>query len=179
MDYFGKIIVGIISWINTLLGRTKSKIPLQTSGQPAQKTTPDIPADSVTQDIQNLKSFVGKNKEKFLSRIFPNQGIGRKFIGIFIKLTLVIIFILTVVFVATKLFKNVSQNGRIENGVAETPTPLYYRPFKPSLWADDPEIKRLDEEINVLEREISGTNIKESSLNPPSLDFDIDFEGDN
>jgi hypothetical protein len=39
-------------------------------------------------------------------------------------------------------------------------------------------VLQLEEDIDVLEREISGSAIKESLLNPPSLDFNVEFEMD-
>lgn len=57
----------------------------------------------------------------------------------------------------------------------ESPTPVEYIPSIPSVYATDPEIVKLDEDISVLDLEIAGTQLRETTLNPPSLDFNISF----
>jgi hypothetical protein len=56
------------------------------------------------------------------------------------------------------------------------PTIPPFQRFKPSIYADDPVILKLQEDISVLDRELSNTQIKETILEPPSLDFNVTFK---
>ncbi len=86
------------------------------------------------------------------------------------------VFVLLVVgVVGFTVFKNLSKKADpvVVNG--PTPTAADYYPTVPSLYADDEEVLKLEETINQLDREIAGTQLRETTLNPPVLDFNINF----
>lgn len=62
--------------------------------------------------------------------------------------------------------------------LVNVPTPTYspYQKYKPSIYADDPNFKKLDEGINVLENELKNIVFEEKSLLPPTLDYEVIFE---
>lgn len=61
---------------------------------------------------------------------------------------------------------------------ANIPTPTYssFEKFKPSVYAQDPIVLKLEETVNVLDQEMSTTPLTESTLMPPLLDFNISFK---
>lgn len=58
------------------------------------------------------------------------------------------------------------------------PSPTYspYQKYKPSIYAQDPNFKKIDEGINVLGNEVKNTTLEENTLLPPSLDFDVNLK---
>ena len=62
--------------------------------------------------------------------------------------------------------------------ITKIPTPTFfdYTNYKPSVYADDPNFKKIDEGLNVLEREAVSTPLEEETLLPPPLDFDVVFK---
>lgn len=56
-----------------------------------------------------------------------------------------------------------------------TPTPIEIEPSQPSIYALDEVILQLEEDINTLDRELSTTVLRETSLNPPKLDLNVRF----
>ena len=144
--------------------------------------------DSVAQDIKKAKGFLGGLSSKLSKTVSPvlNKGatgaasvgtlIDKSFLKKLIRIFFIIFFLMIVLFIAALLFREVSKNetdGITDGG--STPTPIQYQPFNPSIYAEDPEILKLEEDINVLDRELSGTSLRETSLNPPLLDFNVSF----
>ena len=173
----------------------ETQVPVQTSPkeEPIGPSSSTLPApDPVAQDLESLKKLVGKFSGKVKTSVGPQmtkatsststsfvKTVDKGFIKKILRVFLVIVFLMIAVFVGMKLFKTYQENG---GGVSPTGTvteptvtPIVYEPFKPSLYAEDPEILKLEEDIDVLVREISGSNIKEITLNPPTLDFNITF----
>ena len=64
------------------------------------------------------------------------------------------------------------------NVLVTPPTPTYspYQKYKPSVYAEDPNFKKIDEGMNVLYNEVEHTSLDDQTLTPPSLDFKIDFK---
>lgn len=58
------------------------------------------------------------------------------------------------------------------------PTPSYspYQKYKPSIYAEDANFKKIDEGISVLENEVISTPLEDKSLLPPVLDFNVVFK---
>lgn len=67
---------------------------------------------------------------------------------------------------------------RITNILVNEPTPTYspYQKYKPSIYAQDTNFKKIDEGINVLGNEVKNTTLEEQILLPPNLDFDVHFK---
>jgi hypothetical protein len=57
------------------------------------------------------------------------------------------------------------------------PTPTYspFQKYKPSIYAEDPNFKKIDEGFGVLENETRNITIEEKELLPRKLDFDVVF----
>lgn len=180
---------GISSWFGSLLGKRKPAQP--TTGietKIPQKSDTTATEDSVAQDIQSFKSFVGKLSTQVSKSVGPSvskskagvssfgQVIDKNFLKKLVRAFLIIFFLMLVTFIGIKLFRELGKNGG-NGGIGDgaSPTPVQYQPYKPSVYADDPETLKLEEDINVLERELSGTNLRETLLNPPSLDFEVSF----
>lgn len=157
---------------------------------------PDVKEeDSVVSDIKNFKSFTKESLGKISTALKPYAKKGseasstvvakagglvdKNFLRQLIRIFLILFFLLVLIFVGIRLFK-VSTNGENGDGgggggVVVTPTPIDYQPYRPSIYNDDPEIKKLEEDISVLQGEMSSTNLRETDLNPPNLDFNISF----
>src|SRR3990172_1227013 len=192
----------ISKWINDLRGKPKGSAqnvkqpanPVPNKTEPASLTEikPPVEAeeDSVAADIKNLKAFTKKIVGKTSTIIKPYEQKGgsvsssalskagglvdKSFLRKIVRVFLILLFLLILVFVAIRLFKSTSENGGVP-GFGNQPTPTSYQPYIPSLYVEDPEIRQLEEDVNVLAGEISGTNIRELDLNPPVLDFNISF----
>ncbi len=152
--------------------------------------------DSVATDIKKFKkiakgvfSNVSTNVAPYAakgamgsSKALKKAGelVDQNFLKKLVRLFLILLFLAILVFVVINLFKS-GGNGNGKDGgngsePTPTPTPAAFIPNKPSVYADDPEIKKFMEDIVILEQEISGTNIREPVPYPPTLDFDISFQ---
>ncbi len=62
--------------------------------------------------------------------------------------------------------------------LTKIPTPTYspFQKYKPSIYAEDANFKKIDEGINVLGNEVNNTPLEEQSLLPPNLDFNVDLK---
>jgi len=150
--------------------------------------------DSVVQDLEGLKKIVGKFSKNIGTAVSPSLEKGlkssTKAAGNFAKaadksklfknvlrIFLILIFLMVAAFVAMRLFRtyqeDTPQDEPTITGI-ETPTPIVFQPAE-SVYANDPVILKLQEDIEVMVREIAGTNIKVTTLNPPSLDFNVSF----
>lgn len=168
------------------------------AGSPAPVAKPATKSDdSVSQDLAAFKKLVGQVSQKVSANVAPaiekraaatgvavtklsnsgNKGLIKKILKIFF----IILILLLLVFAAIKLFSGKGGGGLGSKATptlgpaTSTPTPIVYEPPAKSVYADDPVILKLEQDINVLTREIAGTNIKETQLNPPSLDFNVSF----
>jgi hypothetical protein len=156
--------------------------------------------DSVAQDLASFKKFVGKNIGVVKERVAPSveatkkraaeagkEVKGANFSWAYKVLPLILIIV--VLLVAATLVINLSQRGSqdggdgsgngeqvVDDGDRTTPTPAVYNPYVPSIYANDPQILRLEEEINVLSHELSTVLLKESLLSLPNPDFNIRFD---
>lgn len=191
----------ISKWFGALTGRPQPaspEVPEDQSKKPTETKSPEVKdaaaeeEDSVATDIKTFRSFTKRSIAKLSTMLKPyakkggdvsssaatkaGEIVDKKFLRKLVRIFLILFFLLILIFVAIRLFKT-STNGGNGGGIANqpTPTPINYEPYKPSVYADDPVIKKLEEDINVLEGEISGTNIRETDLNPPTLDFNISF----
>jgi len=153
--------------------------------------------DSVLQDVESLKKLVGKVSGGVTSKIAPmvkgglagstkaaaglTQKMGPKFITRVLQIFFVILLCVVIVFVGIKFFASKPGDGSQaptptpDSSVSATPTPFVYNPPKASVYATDPEVLKLEEDINVITREVGSTVLRENDLNPPTLDFNVAF----
>lgn len=136
--------------------------------------------DQVGIDFQKAKE--AKNKllgtvGESVSPIVAKQG--KKFSGLLIKKLLrigvIAVLLIVLFYIGSLMLRTFTQNG--ENGQIAVPSPSVapFHPFNPSIYADDEQVLQMEEDIKVLDRELSTTQLKETILTPPVLDFDIDF----
>lgn len=64
------------------------------------------------------------------------------------------------------------------NVLVTPPTPTYspYQKYKPSVYAEDPNFKKIDEGISVLQNEVNNSSLDDQTLLPPTLDFKINVK---
>lgn len=171
----------------TLVGQAKSQ-----SANADQSV--EMEEDSVRQDIARLKKIVGKIGGGINQKVSPvikkggvdagkksaetvskivNTGAMKKIITTFF----VIVLIMVLIFIGMNFFKKTPGEEITDELTSSesTPTSPPFVSYKPSVYADDLEIIKLDEEISTLESEFASSDIKETSLNIPNLDFDVSF----
>ena len=91
---------------------------------------------------------------------------------------MVLVFILLILIVLAVYVKFIRKTPVRETVVLlnpPTPTSYAYQRYKPSIYAEDKNFKKIDEGISVLENEVKSIQIEEKTLLPPTLDFDITF----
>jgi len=190
---------GFSGWINALLGKKKStnevvkqveaQLKDQKQPQAAQETVEiGSPEDSVAQDIQNAKKLVSgvikgiSNKVEPVAEAKIKKAKSSSILKKILKLFLILIFLAIFIFVAIMFVRTLGKPGNGGNGVnvnpsdAPTPTPFVYNPYKPSIYANDPEILALEQDITLLEKEIFRAILREDKLFPPVLNFKVDFK---
>ncbi|OGM10407.1 hypothetical protein A2Z67_02900 [Candidatus Woesebacteria bacterium RBG_13_36_22] len=185
------IIEGGKKWFRSLVGKTTFEdiniLPEADTSQELQEQQ----EDSVANDIRMFKDFAKRNIEKTKTILTPfakkgassatdvtkvvSSSVDNKFIKALVRSFLIIFFVIVLIFIATYLFKTLKkENGIVHNnGVSVTPVP--FEPYKPSIYAQDAEVLKLEEDVNILERELAEVKIKEDGINPPKLDYDISF----
>jgi len=196
---------GIGGWFSALLGRPRVYPPsevniAETSKQKVTESSEEkenfqessLEEDSVKADIQKLRKFVSKSLQGVSLKTSPlaeksaelggkavveaKELVGKSFLKKLVKVFFIFVFMIILGFIAIKLFKTLQENGKEEVKPPEISlTPPPYQPFKPSLYAQDPEVLQLEEDIGILESELANTTIREETLFPPSLDFDVKF----
>ena len=179
---FDKIVAPFVKWLNSLLGKktqpaASGEIASGETREPSEPPSEQSAGREVSQEEMKDIERAGKG---VLSKAKPLAGgIIGKFSLKSLGITLGILVFLSLALLAfSKLPDLLKKAGEgQEQGTAEpTPTPAGYQLYKPSVYAGDPEILKLEEEINIFDREVSGTVLKETTLNPPTLDFNIDFK---
>lgn len=146
--------------------------------------------DSVLKDIDTAKKLANDLMQKVSAKLSPGLNkvkekggniqpgslVDKSFIKKTVKLFVVGLLLIALIYTGVVVFRMLQQEASEVATDGLTPTPGDYRPYGPSVYADDPVILQLEEDVNVLAREIAGKNLRESSLNPPRLDWDINFE---
>jgi hypothetical protein len=146
--------------------------------------------DSVAADLNKAKSVVNTIKSKLVKTATPviNKAPlikeqvatvkpSKKKLKIIIGVILLALVLLMMAKVTTTL-RNVQEETppvQEEVVVDSVPTIPPFLSSDPSIYANDPEILKLEEDINVLKNEMSTTPLRESSLLPPALEFRINF----
>jgi hypothetical protein len=186
------IIGGAKKWIFALMGKTLPVEDNKDTEDVQSQETGSVQEDSVANDMKKFKEFVKMGTEKAKTVISPyakksmtsatdaskvvSTSADHKFIKGLIRTFLILFFTMVLVFIAIYLFRTLQTESDPVAPVGESVTPVPFSPFKPSVYAQDPEILQLEEEINILERELARVNIKEDGINPPRLDYNINFE---
>lgn len=174
---------------------------LNTKPVQSQATEKSSTDDPLTKDFEFVGGFFKKviaivieatrlvfNKSKAVSKEVTDTGsrLGQVDTGTavfqakFKKIVPLILFLAVLVlilgagFYVIQKFINRKESPVIVSG--PTPTAVEYIPSIPSLYATDETVLNLEQEISVLDREIAGVQLRETTLNPPILDFNINFQ---
>lgn len=105
------------------------------------------------------------------SKLFDPELLKRLF-----KILVLILLLFGLFYIGSQIFTAVVRDTEETDDVIPIPSIGQFRPYRPSVYAEDELILKLDEDVKVLDRELSTTQLKETILNPPTLDFDINFE---
>lgn len=154
----------------------------------------DIPQDSVSSDIKSLKAFFAKLSSKTRQVVekairfavrelsFLKDFLARKSLKKLIQAFSVLIVLLILSLAGLGLFRNfqkaikddkaLKSSGQVDE---KTPTPISYVSDNPSVYANDPFVLRIEEDLNILTAELTRATLREGELLPPKLDFGVSF----
>lgn len=185
-------------FLNALLGRPNPVEAPQASTPAPVGTQPVSPDDPLHQDLEKASSLfknltaklpkvelpIAKtsstqaiedpNLAQVSELIRPNKM--KKLLPAIIGGVILLVLILIGVFVVVPIISKMRAPKETPVVVlTPSPTPIEQAPTQPSIYANDPEILKLQEDINVLDREVVGTQLRETTLNAPVLDFNVSF----
>jgi len=86
----------------------------------------------------------------------------------------VLVFLVLVILIARSSLRI----SRFKPPVFPSPSPSPYEEeiTNPSIYATDSAVLEIDEKLKEIERDIGQTDLKETGLNPPVLDMEVNFE---
>lgn len=113
--------------------------------------------------IENIKSY-------FID--FADQDFGKKLL----RFAGAAGFLVILLFIGSLVLKTVRETKEQDLVGVPGPTVGPFRPYKPSVYADDEGVLQMEEDAKVLNREVSTAQLKETILTPPVLDFNINFK---
>lgn len=163
------------------------------SGEAAGQET----EDSVKKELLSFKKFMEKTVGGISKKVEPiaattQQAAAKKNTSVssklpkstfpkVIKILVIALLVIILIFVLLSIFRMAGQQGGGDSGKPDvtnkaTPTPIVYQPYRPSVYAEDPEIASLELDITVLENELFRSSIREDRLSPPRLDFEVNFK---
>jgi len=130
-------------------------------------------AEPMTTQVQATASQMQTNANAFVK-----TDKFKKIIPILIFGVVILIIVLAVIILAPKVLQNIKNGSKEPTQIVSEPTitPAEYTPEVPSVYATDEDVLKLEEQILTLDREVVGTQVKETTLNPPGLDFNINFQ---
>lgn len=142
-----------------------------------------VPKPQVSKNQANQSNQ--KTSQKPSSKLSKSvmSKISNKFLGKILRVIVIVVLFLILIFVLLSLFRLLNTNETVQNGgdnttqteVSPSPTPVTYRPYEPSIYADDPEILQIEEDVSVLDAELYRANLGDPVTRPPNLDFNISF----
>jgi len=182
-------------WLYSLMGK---KVPVEEKVAPVagnssdNQPLQDVQEDSIASDIKMFKDFTKKSIDATKTMLSPfakkgattatgaaktvSSSVDNKFIKMVVRSFIIIFFAVILLFIASYLFKRLKEEQEItHNGSVSVVTPVPFEPYVPSVYAQDPEILQLEEDLDILGKELNSVNIKEDGINPPKLDYDINF----
>ena len=134
----------------------------------------DAPVEADPKEQEKKPLYDGQQTERLYDIKDLTSDLTPKKILRIIGLAVLVLAIVAALYV--RFFGKKPQNNT--SLIIKTPTPTFfdYTNYKPSVYADDPNFKKIDEGLNVLEREAVSTPLEEETLLPPPLDFDVVFK---
>lgn len=118
------------------------------------------------QNSANINNFTLPVKEMFSGSLIKK----------IVRIAAIVILLLVLLYIVSLVVSEIRQNGEVAIPGTSTPTVAPYLPYNPSVYAEDKLVLQLEEDIKVLDRELSTVQLKESILTPPNLDFDVNFK---
>lgn len=109
-----------------------------------------------------------------LSGIFGNLSFVSSPVKKTLSIILAIIIVGAMVLILVPLAKKLLQRPAEEAPTVST-SQLTLTTKKPSRYHDDNEVLNIESEVNAREEELNSVQVKESSLNPPPLNWDVNF----
>lgn len=162
----------------------------------AQPVKPIDPEDPLYQDLEKATSVLKKITSKLKkttdplvaqgsalstqavssSQAFAKTDKFKKIIPIIIFAGALLVLVIIAIWVVVPLLSRMGTKEETPIVITSpTPPPIEFTPSEPSVYANDPNILDLEEDIAVLDREIVGASLRETTLNPPTLDYNISF----
>jgi len=134
--------------------------------------------ETITPVVNQNKDIISKKQTLFIQSVttparnmFDNPLIKK-----IVRISVIVILLLVFLYIISLLVKTARQNGEVAVTGIPSPTVAQYLPYNPSVYAEDELVLQLEEDIKVLDRELSTVQLKETILTPPTLDFDVNFE---
>lgn len=149
-----------------------------TPSQPQVQTQPGPTLQDQTQ-VQKIEepTFHKKSKSEMLKQLtnleFLNLTPRNKK---FLKIALAVLTVTVALLIITSIFNIGTKRGGGQSQPVPTATPDQNAPVRnPSPYADDPEVAEIEMQIEALDTKLSDTQITESDIQPPQLDWNITF----
>jgi len=141
-------------------------------------STPTIPQNQVVAGpVKKTSPAVNKLKEvkEKLSVILGNLPFKSSKVKKVFLIILAIVIVGALVLILVPLAKKLLQKPG-EEVPAVTTSQLTLTTKKPSRYATEPKVLNIESEVKAREDELNLVQVKESSLNPPPLNWDVNFE---
>ncbi|MFC1649802.1 hypothetical protein ACFL2C_03780 [Patescibacteria group bacterium] len=162
-----KIIAIFLGPIRAMRNRSKktSVVP-----EPAVKTAPAVTASQTAKTTDDKSGLTEKAVMLEKSSKLPKlpSGIPTKKIVLAIGVLVFVLILLNLVLGLLKRPPTIT-------GPTPVPTTTETEPSQPSIYADDEDVLSLEERIKVLDRELSNVVLRDTTMKPPILDFNINF----
>jgi hypothetical protein len=144
-------------FLTNVTGKVSDKV------QPIAKRGAEKSKDAIT---TTTSSVANKVKDKL------DFGSVKKVFSV----VLVILLFVIVGLVGVNIYVKLQKPPEPPTSVEPTVTPPSYQTYKPSVYAKDPDVIKIEENLDILNREMDTTDLKENNLLPPQLDFNISFK---
>ena len=118
----------------------------------------------IEQDFENLPLI----KEK--------SAVPKKRLMIFVSAFGVVLILLLITAVFTGFSQNLFEETDTEKPMPKPITESRKEITSPSPYATDAAILKIEEEVEKLDKKIQETDLKETDLTPPTLDWEVEFE---
>lgn len=178
------------NWINMITGKGKLE---EQSPVTSPQNIQNQQEDSVQQDIKKAKSYLSKWFSLFAQKSKPTLESGkestqkavdkakevvdvsftRKLLKIFFTGIAFLIFLAIAMRLLNLNSKDNKEDPSVIQNIPSSPTLPPYNPIRPSIYAEDKVIGAIEEDARVLINEILGRNIRDDSLQFPSIDMNI------
>lgn len=142
----------------------------QTQQPPMPKASP---FDKIRQTLDKVKSLpILQNLGSKFNAFNPQQKRLLKIGGGILAITFLLLILVSIV-KSFRSTKPVSTPTPVP--ASQTPLPTPAGIGKPSIYATDSGVLKIENDINVLRTKLDGTDLEESNLKPPDINFYVNF----